>query len=135
VRDFILRYHATWSGSGREAARALAAFYGETVRYYGNLLAKADVLRDKSNFAARWPDRDYRMDADSLRVSCGAETCAAAYRVRFSARDQAAKRAASGTAQARVVLAIRGADLAIVAEESTVLTRDQYPMTQKRDSP
>jgi uncharacterized caspase-like protein len=124
VRDFILRYHTTWSGSGREAARALAVFYGETVRYYGNLLAKADVLRDKSNFAARWPDRDYRMDADSLRVSCGAETCAAAYRVRFWARDRAAKRAASGTAQARVVLAIRGADLAIIAEESTVLTRD-----------
>jgi len=124
VRDFILRYHTAWSASGREAARALAAFYGDTVRYYGNLLAKAAVLRDKSNFAARWPDRDYRVDADSFRVSCGAGTCAASYQVRFAARDRAANRAASGTAQARVMLAVQGADLAIIAEESTVLTRD-----------
>jgi hypothetical protein len=125
VRDFILRYHAAWSGSGREAAHALAAFYGDSVRYYGNRLAKAAVLRDKSNFAARWPARDYRVDTRSFQISCGAETCAAAYRVRFSARDQASSRAASGTAQARVVLAIRGADFAIIAEDSSVLTRDQ----------
>src|SRR5262245_53589020 len=124
VRDFILRYHAAWSGSGREAAHALAAFYGDSVRYYGNQLAKAAVLRDKSNFAGRWPDRDYRVDTRSFHLSCGAETCRAAYRVRFAASDRAANRAASGTAQARVVLAIRGDDLAIVAEESTVLTRD-----------
>jgi uncharacterized caspase-like protein len=124
VRDFILRYHAIWSGSGREAAPALAAFYGESVRYYGHLIARAEVLRDKSRFAARWPTRDYRVDGRSLRVSCGAETCAATYRVRFAARDQGANRAASGTAEARVVLAIRGADLAIIAEDSAVLTRE-----------
>ena len=124
VRDFILRYHVIWSRSGREAAPALAAFYGDSVRYYGRVLAKAEVLRDKSHFATRWPARDYRVDGRSLRVSCGAETCAAAYRVRFSARDQGANRAASGTAEARVVLAIRGADLAIIAEDSAVLTRD-----------
>jgi hypothetical protein len=124
VRDFILRYHAIWSGSGREAAGALAAFYGESVRYYGHLIAKAEVLRDKSRFAARWPTRDYQVDGRSMQVSCGAETCAAAYRVRFAARDSAANRAASGTAVARVVLARRGADLAIIAEDSAVLTRD-----------
>ncbi len=124
VRDFILRYHAIWSGSGREAAPALAAFYGESVRYYGHLIARAEVLRDKSRFAARWPARDYRVDGRSLRVSCGAETCAATYRVRFAARDREAKRAAAGTAVARVVLAKRGADLAIIAEDSAVLTRE-----------
>jgi hypothetical protein len=124
VREFILRYHAIWSGSGREAAHALAAFYGDSVRYYGHPIAKAEVLRDKSRFAARWPTRDYQVDGRSMQVSCGAETCAAAYRVRFAARDQGANRVASGTAVARVVLAIWGAELAIIAEDSAVLTRD-----------
>jgi len=124
VRDFITRYHAIWSGSGSDAARALAGFYGDSVRYYGHRLTRAEVLRDKARFAARWPMRDYRVDGRSLRVSCGAETCRAAYRVHFAARDQAANRSASGTAEARVVLVIRGAELAIIAEESAVLTRD-----------
>jgi len=124
VRDFIMRYHTVWSGSGRDAARALDGFYGDSVRYYGHRLAKAEVLRDKARFAARWPMRDYQVDGRSLRVSCGAETCRAAYRVRFAARDQEAGRSASGTAEARVVLAIRGAGLVIIAEESAVLTRD-----------
>lgn len=124
IRDFIRRYHETWSGSGQHAATEIGAFYGDTVRYYGAVLSRSEVLRDKSRFAARWPARDYRFDADTLQVSCSSKACSAAYQVRFLAQDREDDRSSSGTAEARVVLAISGEDLAIIAEDSAVLQRD-----------
>jgi hypothetical protein len=124
VRDFIASYHRAWSGRGTQSAADIAAFYGDTVRYYGNMVSRAEVLRDKSRFAARWPARDYRFEADSLQVSCRGETCSASYRVRFCAQNHGAQRKSSGTAEARVVLAVNSGGLAIIAEDSQVLSRD-----------
>lgn len=42
----------------------------DQVDYYGKLTSRADVLKDKERYVARWPVRSYRLRAETIRTSC-----------------------------------------------------------------
>ncbi|MGQ0682245.1 caspase family protein [Bradyrhizobium sp.] len=49
----------------------------EQVDYYGKLTPRAQVLKDKERYVARWPVRFYRLRTETIRTSCdeGKSTC------------------------------------------------------------
>jgi uncharacterized caspase-like protein len=42
----------------------------DQVDYYGKLTSRADVLKDKERYVARWPVRSYRLRTETIRTSC-----------------------------------------------------------------
>ncbi|MBI5318466.1 caspase family protein [Bradyrhizobium sp.] len=42
----------------------------DQVDYYGKLTSRAEVLKDKERYVARWPVRSYRLRTESIRTSC-----------------------------------------------------------------
>ena len=71
----------------------------EQIDYYGQKTSRADVLKDKEKYVARWPNRSYRVRLDSVRTTCDAATsqCQIAGLVDFSLSDPAKNRKTQGT--------------------------------------
>jgi hypothetical protein len=75
--DFVLALGARWSGPNTEALRSLDDLYADRVVYHGKATARQAVLLDKRRFAERWPERSYRIRANSVSATCveAVESC------------------------------------------------------------
>jgi hypothetical protein len=71
----------------------------DQVDYYGKPTSRADVLKDKEKYVARWPVRAYRVQASSIRTTCDVATsrCQIAGLVDYSLSDPAKNRKTQGT--------------------------------------
>jgi hypothetical protein len=71
----------------------------DQVDYYGKPTSRADVLKDKEKYVARWPVRSYRVQASSIRTTCDTATsrCQIAGLVDYSLSDPAKNRKTQGT--------------------------------------
>lgn len=70
----------------------------EQVDYYGKLTARADVLKDKERYVARWPVRSYRLRPETIRTLCdqGRSTCRVDGLLDFDLSNPADGRKSSG---------------------------------------
>ena len=71
----------------------------DQVDYYGKPTSRADVLKDKEKYVARWPIRSYRVQAGSVRTVCNEATsrCQIAGLVDYNLSDPAKSRKTQGT--------------------------------------
>jgi len=71
----------------------------EQIDYYGKPTSRADVLKDKEKYVARWPVRSYRVQAGSVRTVCDAASsrCQIAGLVDYTLSDPAKNRKTEGT--------------------------------------
>jgi hypothetical protein len=53
----------------------LSQLFASEVDYYGNKKQRIEVVKDKLDFFARWPVRQYTLEPGSLSVSCEREVC------------------------------------------------------------
>jgi hypothetical protein len=72
--------------------------FDEQVDFYGKMTSRADVLKEKERYVARWPVRSYRLLTDATRTSCNEEQCQVSGVVVFSASNPATGRKSTGTA-------------------------------------
>jgi hypothetical protein len=74
--------------------------FEDTVDFYGKITKRADILKEKDHFVARWPVRSYRILPETLRTSCDAvkSTCQVSAIVAYRVSNPAANRQTSGTA-------------------------------------
>ena len=96
--------------------------YEPEVAYYGKPTTRADVLKDKQRYVARWPRRAYVLDPATVRVVAGiggAEDVAFEYT--FEVSD--GKRTNSGRGVTRLTLKRAGGGYSIAREEGEVLRR------------
>lgn len=72
----------------------------EKIDYYGKPTSRADVLKDKESYVARWPNRSYRLRMETIRTSCdeSKSSCQISGIVEFSLSNTATGRRSSGTA-------------------------------------
>ena len=70
----------------------------DQVDYYGKLTSRADVLKDKERYVARWPVRSYRLRSETIRASCdeGKSTCRIEGLLDFDLSNPADGRKSSG---------------------------------------
>ena len=95
VREDMSRSQGTAAEYLDHARRTL----DDQVDYYGAPTSRADVLKDKEKYVARWPIRSYRVRPESIQTTCDptASRCRIAGLVDFSLSDPARNRKTQGT--------------------------------------
>jgi hypothetical protein len=63
-------YVGTWSADRGINAGNVAHYYAPRVIYYGKPMTRGQVLRDKLNYIAVWPERHYRIVPGTVSASC-----------------------------------------------------------------
>src|ERR687894_3296241 len=65
-------YLRTWSARGSAALADVPRLYAPKVRFYGRLVDRRTLLREKQAFVRRWPVRNYAHRPGTVRVACDA---------------------------------------------------------------
>ena len=95
------------------------------VDYWGKRLPRSAVLLDKAQFYRKWPNRDYQLERDTVRIEQHAPR---QFRVTFDyhynidAGDNKTYR--SGLGRARLTLERVGQGLRVAAEDGEVLKQN-----------
>jgi hypothetical protein len=63
-------YVNTWSSNQDINASSVDHYYADRVIYYGKLMSRRQVLRDKLNYIAVWPERRYRIVPGTVVADC-----------------------------------------------------------------
>lgn len=92
------RYLSDWSRENLTALNAMEQAYGEQIEFYGNSVSKATILREKREFAERWPERIYTARTDSFEVICGEAVCFVSAMIDWFASSPIRGRTARGEA-------------------------------------
>jgi hypothetical protein len=127
ARAFIEDYMRRSAGDVSEAlGYARRLFVGE-VGYYGKHLDAEQVLADKRRYFQRWPQRQYRLKPETLRVACDETraTCRIAGELEFRAADPATARVSSGTASYDLRVVFTAAGPRIIEENGRMLSRNR----------
>jgi hypothetical protein len=74
VARLVDAYFAFWSQSGTDV-ESLAAYYADTVSFYGGMTSRDKIMDAKRKFAVRWPIRRYIIDPGSLFIQCDGGSC------------------------------------------------------------
>jgi hypothetical protein len=72
--SLVLALAARWSAPNAEMLGTLDALYADKVFYHGKLAPRQAVVLEKRQFAARWPQRSYKIRPHSITASCNAAT-------------------------------------------------------------
>ena len=70
--DLSRSYLRTWSSDTRAALADVNRVYAPRVNFYGRVLNRRELAREKERFARRWPVRRYSHHPGTMRVSCSA---------------------------------------------------------------
>lgn len=100
-----INYHNVWNLQNDEALSRMATMFAPEVDFYGKRLSRLDVLNEKRKFAARWPIRNYVVDAATLSASCVESICTVLGDVVWDARSP--ERSATSRGLAYFILRVR----------------------------
>ena len=120
--EFIAKYHEAWSGPANKAMGFMQSAYADNVAFYGKILTRDEVLKDKATFLDRWPKRAYSVRHGSERFACGL-TCSGSAIVEWFAFSPKRAKTSSGSAEISIVWNPRTGK--IETENSKVLETDR----------
>jgi hypothetical protein len=123
--QFIQEYFAASSGNPADAMSYASRTYAPTVQFYGQTRSIEQILRVKSQYMSRWPERAYRIEPGTLSVSCdqAGSSCAVSGVVRFDCASPERGAASSGTASFELQLALEQGQIAVTSESGRVISR------------
>jgi len=100
VTEFVTEDMRQSSGDASAFLTYARQVFDEQVDFYGKMISRADVLKEKERYVARWPIRSYRLLPEATRTSCDAEQsrCKIIGVVIFNASNPATGRKSTGTA-------------------------------------
>jgi hypothetical protein len=123
----VVAYEAVqslWSEPNNTALPKLASLYDERITYYGKLLDSNVVIKEKYDFANRWPDRVYFAEPGTLRASCNTSgLCWVTGIVNWRAHSPSRGTTSTGTAELELGFDMSGQKIKIFRESGKVLTR------------
>ncbi len=120
--DFIRRYHAAWSSDSSSALAFMRNAYEDQVTFYGKVVDRDVVLKDKATFAQRWPERIYSVKPGSESALCG-EKCNVTGIIEWFARSKERGKTSAGMAEFSLVW--NPATSKIESESGSVLATDR----------
>lgn len=125
ARAFVEDYMRRTEGRTEDVLAFVRNSFGAEIRYYGKVVPNAQVVEEKRRYLTRWPERRYRLRADTMRVQCdeAQASCLMAGELDYDVRDPRAPRASSGgaTYELRVVFTQSGPK--VVEESGRTLAR------------
>lgn len=122
--EFIRRYHEAWSRDNPTALAFMQRAYESQVTFYGKVMDRAAVIKDKSTFASRWPERIYSVKPGSEAALCG-EKCDVSGVIEWFARSRE-------RGMAEFVLVWNPTTGAIESETSRILATDKKAQAPDR---
>jgi serine protease Do len=126
AKAFVLSLHAQWSKPNTEALAGLDALYEDEVMYFGKLIKKDAVVKEKEAFARKFSEREYR-PREPISISCGDRICSVHGVVDYRSIDRVAKIVSEGAATFEYQLVMSGSTLKINLESGAVLSRTRSP--------
>jgi hypothetical protein len=125
---FMNSYWQTVDESGDRVLPYLSSIYAPMVTYYGKLLPKQTVLRDKYYFLKRWPIHQTwsSPEAESPSISCSevAAECEISGIRKFNAISAERRARAAGVVRYRYGIRFLDRSPQIVAEHSEIVAHD-----------
>ena len=99
--QFAGSYLQVWSSSSRAAVAAVPRLYAPRVLFYGRVLGRRGLMREKARFVQRWPVRHYAHRPGTMRVSCDAHAskCMVRSVVDWRAESPARRAASQGSSR------------------------------------
>ncbi|WP_184497918.1 MULTISPECIES: hypothetical protein [Rhizobium] len=120
--DFANRYNDEWSKDSASALAFMKSVYADQVSFFGTLVDKDVILKDKAAFAQRWPERIYSVKPGSLTAGCAGK-CEMSGIVEWFAQNRDTGRTSSGMAEFSFVWST--ASLQIESEIGKVIATDK----------
>ncbi|WP_245294875.1 hypothetical protein [Rhizobium rhizosphaerae] len=96
--EFVRRYHDAWSDGNSTALTFMRGAYEDQVDFYGKVVGRDVIIKEKTTFAQRWPERIYSLKSGSESVRC-AENCNVSGVVEWFARSRERAKTSSGMAE------------------------------------
>lgn len=127
--EFIRRYHEAWSRDNSTALAFMHKAYADQVTFYGKVVDRDAVMKDKATFAQRWPERIYSVKPGSEAAVC-AEKCELSGIIEWFARSRERGKTSSGMAEFSLVW--NPATSQIESENSKVLATDRGALAPDR---
>jgi hypothetical protein len=113
-----------WSSDNRVALNGLADLYAARVSFFGRLVDRLEVQREKRRFAARWPVRRYEHRPRTMAIDCDVEAkiCHVRSTIDWRAENPARQTRSRGAAKFELGVSFAG-DQPLVAYEGGRVTR------------
>ena len=127
ARSFVTAIQSRWSDANSAELGWLDSLYAYEVDYYGKRLSRDAVLADKRRFAERWPERTYRIQANSMMAQCSASDCVVTGNIEWEARSRARNAACNGTATFAFALIVSAGKFFISGENGVVIQLQTSP--------
>jgi hypothetical protein len=98
--------------------------FDEQVDSYGKMKSRADVLKEKERYVARWPVRSYKLLPEAMRTSCNEEQskCQINGVVAFSLSNPSTGRKSAGTASFEYGIRFTTVTARIFSENGKILS-------------
>jgi uncharacterized caspase-like protein len=112
------------SGDASSFLNYARQIFAEQVDFYGKTTSRADVLREKERYVARWPVRSYQLIPEATRTTCNEEQsrCQVSGVVVFSASNPMTGRKSAGTASFEYGITFAGGAPRIISENGKTLS-------------
>jgi hypothetical protein len=125
ARDLAVSYLASWSAPNQEALAATGGLYADRVVFHGRTMSVGSLVRAKRRFALRWPERDYRPQADTMKVACepAGLVCTVHTVFDFMAANPRRGRRTEGVGALQLVVSFTSDRPIITSENSLVLSQ------------
>jgi hypothetical protein len=129
TESLVEEFHRLESAPLERALVRLPALFGESIDYYGHVLTRDQVMEDKRQYFARWPERQYDLVPGSLAIRCTetSRLCEASGTVRYMVKDPGTGRHIDGTASFKYGIIDGPSGLRVNAENGKVETRRVLP--------
>lgn len=126
ARQFVKQFNIASSAPIDSALAGLPNIYAPQVEFYGKMFTLSQIIRDKTNFFNRWPDRSYMTPDNEVQVYCdqASRSCSVSARVYWSVSSSARGKSANGVSQNDWRIDFSGGAPRIVYENSETLSRN-----------
>ena len=118
-------YLRTWSASGSAALAQVPRLYAPKVRFYGRLVDRNMLAREKRAFIRRWPVRSYAHRPGTIRVACDTPTsrCTVRSVIDWRTASPARRAVSQGSSRFEQGIAFSESKPAVFHEGGAVITQ------------
>ena len=122
-------YLQAWSTNTRAALADVRNVYAPLVNFYGRVLDHDALVREKAQFARRWPIRRYSIRPNTMRVECDEQSrrCLVRAVIDWRAENPRRRAISSGSATFVQTYAVLASRPMVVRETGSVLPRRRMP--------
>jgi len=122
---FARSYLQLWSSDSRAAIAQVPQLYAPRVLFYGRVLNRRGLMREKARFVQRWPVRHYAHRPGTMRVSCEAHAprCMVRSIIDWRAESPARRAASQGSSRFAQGINFSAPNPVVFREGGSVISR------------